>query len=115
MQAPENVIRIGDTAKRLAKCFGVNVLMPVNIPVWVADVNCEEEPYADVLIGFNTADGTAKMLAENADYANLKSGRRVTGLCIFLRGEGYRSPEPMTFKDDFGPFQQPGQLGPFDV
>ena len=109
MQAPKNAIRIGDTSKRLATCFGVGIRLPVNIPVWVADVNCESQAYADNLVQLRAADN-----GYQADYADLASGKNVTALRIFLRAPGYRSPEPMTFKDVHGTFQQPGQVSVFN-
>lgn len=105
-----SIIRIGETAKRLGECFGVNIPLPQPIPVWVADVNCEREPYAAELRQLRSAHGQVGY--GQADYADLTNGENVTAGGIFLRGQGYRSPETMTFDDEFGEFRQPGQAGP---
>lgn len=111
MRAPGNTIRIGETAKRLSQCFGVNVPLPKPIPVWVADVNCEREAFAAELLQLRSASGQAGYY--DADYADLSNGQHVTSLSIFLRGQGYRSPDTMVFEDSFGTLRQPGQIGPF--
>ncbi len=97
-------IRIGETAQRLAACYGVDAPLPHPIPVWVADVNCEVDAYPALLVQLRSADG-----GPQADYADLEGGRSVVASSLFLRGPGYRSPETMTFRDEFGEFRQPGQ------
>lgn len=100
-----NIIRIGEAASRLGQCFGVDSHLPFPIPVWVADVNCEEETYADELIQLRSAYGDGGQ----AEYADLKSGKKVTATSIFIRGEGYCSPNRTQLEDDYGKFHQPAQ------
>lgn len=104
--AERGIVRIGETAQRLAVCFGTDRHLPCDIPVWVADPNCEAEPYAAILLQLRTAEGNGN---PHPSYADLTNGQKVSTLGIFLRGNGYRSPETMTFQDDMGTLKQPGQ------
>jgi hypothetical protein len=102
----QNVDRIGDAAQRLANCFGVDQPLPFDVPVWIADPNCEQEPYPAMLAQLRTAEGNGQ---GHPSYADLTNRQSVSALQVFLRGNGYRSPETMTFEDDFGTLKQPGQ------
>lgn len=100
------ILRVGECAQRLGQCFGVDKPLPFPIPVWVADVNCEKEAFAAEVLQLRTADGRQE---GNPDYADLRNAGKVSATSLFFRGQGYRSPDKMKFKDQFGEFTQPGQ------
>lgn len=103
----EGYILIGDCAASIAQCFGVDRPLPFSIPVWVADVNCGVDAYPSKLVQLRTAesDGNPK----HVSYADLDDGSSVTSIRLFFRGIGYRSPEVILFKDDFGFLKDPAQ------
>lgn len=103
-----SLIRRGDAAKRLAYCFAVDKPLPFPIPVWVADVNCESEPYAAEVWQLRSAEGTGG----EPSYADLSNGKKVFAVELFFRGEGYVSPEPMVVEDCHGSTTQQCQLRP---
>ena len=101
------LILVNETALKLAKCFGVDKPLPFVIPVWVADLNCEIEPYAANLLRLRTAEGNG--CPEDVSYADLADGRTTISSNLFLRGTGYHSPEVFLLRDDFGEFHHPVQ------
>ena len=103
----EGYILIGDFAKRITQCFGVDHPLPFPIPVWVADVNCGIDAYPSHLVQLRTAESDGN--PENVSYADLGDKSSVSALRLFFRGIGYHSPDVILFEDQHGFFKHPAQ------
>lgn len=101
---PDNIRLEGSAAARIAACFGIDAVLPVTIPVWVADYL--ENVSAGELVRLRSArcDGNS------IDFADLKGGKQTLASQIFFRGDDYRSPDLMDMKDQYGNCKKYAQI-----